>query len=281
MTRRELASPRKTAIKTVWLKSLAYHLHRHLLRSDTLQVSLPDTGLELVVPVQDMVGRHIYKYGAHDPEMVRFLREFLAPEPGDVILDIGAHIGWYSLILHQLVPPGVEIFAFEPHPANLGLLRENLDRNDASGVHVVPTALSDRVGEQDLFEYSGPNTGRHSLLPLHRGQTLRVSTVTLDSFWRQRGLGDRVPRFIKIDVEGYELAALRSGEQVLRRCPAVLMEYSPHFMRAAGLDPVGLSNLMFSMGFHCSRIDSGSAVGMTRDALEACNVQLNLLWRRP
>ena len=85
------------AIKPVWLKSLAYYLHRHLLRNDTLQVSLPDTGLDLVVPVQDMVGRHIYKYGAHDPETIRFLRKFLVPEPGDVVLDIGAHIGWKTV----------------------------------------------------------------------------------------------------------------------------------------------------------------------------------------
>jgi len=263
------------------LKSLSFLLHRYLLRSDTLEASLPEYDLKLRVKTRDVIGRHIYKYGAHDPQMTRFLQDSLVFEPGDVVLDVGANIGWYSLILSKLAPEAVDIYAFEPHPENRALLEENLRQNAADNVHVVASAVSDHCGEQDLFVYSGANTGRHSLLPINSGERIRIHTTTLDQFWLEQRLGQRIPRFIKVDIEGYELMALRGGEGVLQRCPTVLFEYSPQFMQAAGQDPGALLDLMFGLGFQCSRVDDGRKAPIQREALLANDQQCNLLWQKP
>jgi FkbM family methyltransferase len=264
-----------------WLRSLNFLIHRHLIGSDTLDASAPEFGLELQVKVRDVIGRHIYKYGAHDPVLTRFLKQTLTLQPGDVVLDIGANIGWYSLILNSIAPEGVDIFAFEPHPSNLALLEENLRRNSASKVTVVPCAVSDHPGEQDMFAYAGENTGRHSLLPINDGEKIRIRTVTLDEFWEERGLGKRIPRFMKIDIEGYELMALRGGLGVLGRSPAVLLEYSPKFMLDAGLAPMELLDMMYGLGFQCTMVDEGRKIDVSRDSLLGDDRQLNLLWERP
>ena len=268
-------------MSAVWLRSLNFLLHRHLLGSDTLDARAPEYGLDLKVKVRDVIGRHIYKYGAHDPILTRFLKQTLTLQPGDVVLDIGANIGWYSLTLNSMAPQGVDIFAFEPHPSNLALLRENLRRNSASMVTVVPCAVSDHPGEQDMFAYAGENTGRHSLLPINDGQRIRIRTVTLDEFWVERDLRNRVPRFIKIDIEGYELVALRGGLEVLKRSPTVLFEYSPKFMLDAGLAPMELLDMMYGLGFQCTRVDEGQKTPITRESLLGDDHQMNLLWERP
>lgn len=267
-------------MSAVWLQSLKFVAHRHLLGSKTLNARAPEFGLDLKVKARDVIGRHIYKYGAHDPVMTRFLKEVLELHPGDVVLDIGANIGWYSMILNSMAPGGVDIFAFEPHPDNLALLRENISRNSASQVTVVPCAVSDHPGEEDLFVYGGANTGRHSLLPINDGERIKIRTVTLDDFWAEQELGERTPRFIKVDIEGYELVALRGGPGVLSRCPTVLFEYSPKFMTKAGLAPAELLDLMYGMGFDCTQVDEGRKAPVTRDLLLSADRQVNLLWQR-
>jgi FkbM family methyltransferase len=179
-----------------------------------------------------------------------------------------------------MAPEGVNIFAFEPHPGNLALLQENIRLNAAAKVEVVPCAVSDHPGEEDLFVYGGSNTGRHSLLPINDGESIKIHTITLDQFWAEKGLGQRIPRFIKIDIEGYELVALRGGPGVLKRCPNVLLEYSPRFMREAGLAPSELLDFMFGLGFSCAKVDDGSEIPVSRDNLLASDQQVNLLWRQ-
>jgi FkbM family methyltransferase len=267
-------------MSAVWLQSLKFIAHRHLLGSNTVEAKVPEFGLDLKVKVRDVIGRHIYKYGAHDLVMTRFLKDLLVLQPEDVVLDIGANIGWYSLILNSMAPNGVDIFAFEPHPENLALLRENVSRNSASSVTVVPCAVSDHPGEQDLFVYGGANAGRHSLLPINEGGKIRITTVTLDEFWAEQKLGDRIPRFIKIDIEGYELVALRGAPEVLSRCPTVLFEFSPQFMNKAGLAPAELLDLMYGMGFECTQVDEGRKAPVTREFLLSGDHQVNLLWQR-
>jgi len=268
-------------MSAAWLQSIKFLVHKHLLRSNTVYADAPEFGLNLKVKVNDVIGRHIYKYGAHDPVMTRLLQGELALRAGDVVLDIGANIGWYSLILNAMAPEGVDIYAFEPHPENLALLKENLGRNSAAKVKVIPCAVSDHPGEQDLFVYGGANTGRHSLLPINAGERIRIRTVTLDQFWSEWGLGQRTPRFIKIDIEGYELVALRGGPGVLKRCPNVLLEFSPKFMLEAGLAPAELLDLMYGLGFQCTRVDEGQKAPITRDFMLGDDHQLDLLWQRP
>ncbi len=239
-------SPQRHSSKT---RSLWYLVQRWVLRRPFLLARSPGQNLRFKVKTEDVVGRHLYKYQVHEPVLSAFLVDYLKFEPGDVVLDIGANIGWYSLLLERRIPAGVDIFAFEPDPLNFELLQHNLRINQAGRVTAVQKALAEEEGVQLLHRYGNSNLGRHSLLQLQDGDAVEVKTTSVDRFWDEMELGSRTPRFIKIDIEGYELLALRGATRVLERCPALLCEFSPGYMRQGGLDPADLVALLTGHGF--------------------------------
>lgn len=263
------------------LRSLAYLLNRWVLRRPFLVARLPEQQLRFKVKTEDVVGRHIYKYHVHEAALTAFLAKTLSFEPGDVAIDIGANIGWYSMLLDRLSPDGVDIFSFEPDPLNFELLTENIRLNDARRVVATQKALASAEGVMQLYRHDSSNLGRHSLLQMQDGTGIDVQTTTLDRFWAERELGERVPRFIKIDIEGYELHALRGAGDVLERCPAVLCEYSPEYMRQGGIDPADLVDLMIDHGFRARRVGHAGIEPMNADDLKRFDGVTDLFWQKP
>ena len=261
-------------------RSLNYVLKRFILRRPFLTAHLPELDLQFRVKTEDVVGRHIFKYHVHEPLLSAFLLRHLRLAPGDVVIDIGANIGWYSMLLQRTAPAGVDIFSFEPDPLNFELLTDNIALNGARQVEAVQQALAAEAGVQKLYRHDSNNLGRHSLLPLRDGAAIEVPTTTLDGFWEQRGLGTRCPRFIKIDVEGYELFALRGGDRVLSHCPELLCEFSPEYMRAGGVDPADLVDLLTGHGFRPHRIDSDGLAPADPAALADVDGVIDLFWRK-
>ena len=264
------------------IQSIKYVINRFILRRDTLTAPTPKYGLSLLVKTEDVVGRHLYKYGAHEPETTDFLRENLKLESGDVVFDIGGNIGWYSLILDRMAgeKKDVAIYSFEPDPTNFELLRENIKRNAAKHVTAVQAAVADSKGRMKLHLFGKANRGRHSLLAIHKGETIEINTVTLDGFWAQRELGDRVPRFIKMDIEGFELMALRGGLSVLANCPLVMLEYSPSYMKKAKLQPAELVDLMLEQGFKPHVLINSGLERVSPDELKNSDQHVDLFWKR-
>lgn len=135
--------------------------------------------------------------------------------PGQVVHDIGANTGFYSLLAARLVGSKGEVHSFEPNPSNVQHLREHMRANDFQQVSVHPCAVSDREGTFQ-FQCDGSFTGR-----LSDDGTHRVSTVTLDSFLRNDGVP---PDLLKIDVEGAEFDVLNGGMTMLKQCrPTILL----------------------------------------------------------
>ena len=129
------------------------------------------------------------------------------------------------------------MFAFEPAPANYDLLVENLRRNGISAVTPVQAAVGQGPGRATLHLYGESNRGRNSLLHVHEGPTVDVAVIGLDDFCREHALTGRPIAFLKLDIEGYEYFALQGAAETLRRCRAVLVEYSPIYLAAAGVEP--------------------------------------------
>lgn len=262
-------------------RALKYIVKRFILRRESLIATTSHYGIELHVKTEDVIGRHLYKYGAHDPDSTSFLERFVTFERNDVVLDIGANIGWYSLILDRMAGDlDVDIFAFEPEPTNFSLLEENIARNGATHVTAMRTAVAESVGVRNLHLFKASNRGRHSLLPIHDGDAVLVDTVCLDEFWNRMRLGSRIPRFIKIDIEGYELVALRGASKVLARCPLVMLEYSPAYMSAASLQPGELLDLMLGHGFAAHRLESGRLNRVDKCELLTSDRHRDLFWMR-
>ena len=127
--------------------------------------------------------------------------------PGSVVFDIGAHVGFYTLLSSVLVGTVGKVFAFEPVPRNLHYLYEHLRLNHVTNVTVVEAAVADACGTTLFDESTNSATGHLSM----QG-TLFVRVVSLDAVVPRE---IPIPDFVKIDVEGAEWLVLNGARQTL------------------------------------------------------------------
>ena len=131
-------------------------------------------------------------------------------QEGDVVFDVGANVGFYTLLAAQLVGPTGKVVAFEPVARNLRYLREHLRLNCTSNVVVIDAAVSNSEAEVN-FDPSPNNSSGH----FSSDGALRVRTVRLDDIVFRDQLPP--PDCVKIDVEGAELMVLLGAEQIVRQ----------------------------------------------------------------
>lgn len=165
---------------------------------------------------------------------------------GDQCLDVGANIGYFTLLLSQLTGPDGYVTALEPDPANYAILATNCAPEVSAGrMTLLEAALGEAEDTARLF-MSKDNTGMHRLYP----------SVCCTDAWHevQVQVGDALdlPRldFIKIDIEGYEPAALAGLTKTIQRSPSVRImgEFSPLSMLEAGFSPSAFVRQMTNLG---------------------------------
>lgn len=181
----------------------------------------------LVNGTDEGIGRELAFYKVHEPTVTKLLPGFVKPR--DTVLDIGANIGYYTLLLSQLVGEDGLVVAIEPYPGNVHLLELNLRLNRVTNVKVMSVAVSDEVGTAQMFVSGGSNW--HSLRPteLTGKETISVPTVTIDTIVAQL---ERPIDLIRMDIEGWETKALSGAEGTLKRyCPTLIMEVHPNYMQ--------------------------------------------------
>lgn len=150
--------------------------------------------------------------GTYEEEQTRLFEETI--RPGSTVLDVGAHVGYYTLLSSVLVGDGGSVWAFEPHPENCAFLREHARINRCANVRVSEVAVSDASGSARFDFGSGSGTGR-----LAAAGRVEVRTVRLDDVVAQEGLA---PAAVKIDVEGAERSVLEGARETLARHSPVL-----------------------------------------------------------
>lgn len=167
-----------------------------------------------------------YLTGEAEPEVQQLLAELI--EPGQTVYDVGANIGFFTILCSRLVGPEGRVYAFEPIPQNLAALRHNIELNGLRNVVVVERALSSETGTAEMFV--SPWSAFHSLnldgatkRENHGAQEgeITVQTVTLDEFVKEPGA--RAPDLIKIDVEGAELIVVEGMRETLGRVAPLLL----------------------------------------------------------
>jgi len=181
----------------------------------------------LVSGTDEGIGRELAFYRVHEPAVTKLLSGFV--HRGGTALDIGANIGYYTLLLSQLVGENGLVVSVEPHPDNVHLLELNLRLNRVTNAKVIPVAVSDEVGTAEMFVSDGSNW--HSLHPTERtGQkTILVPTVTIDTIAQQIG---RPIDLIRMDIEGWEIKALLGAEETLKRDqPALVIEVHSSYLQ--------------------------------------------------
>ncbi len=264
---------KELANKTI--RSLKYLVNRFILRRQYLTAKDNKYGIRFKFKTEDVVGRHIYKSGEYEKNLSEFVAKCLIFQEGDVALDVGANIGWYSLLLDKLMPDNSLIYAFEPDPLNYELLSSNIKLNSASKVVPVNLALSDKNEIRKLYQYSNNNLGRHSLLDINEGEYVEVETVTLDGYIDLAGIDVGRVKFLKIDIEGYEYFALCGANNVLNHVATVVSEFVPRYMEKGGVEPERFLDLLIDKGFDPHVVRDGVLVSQNKDMLlieKACDI---------
>ena len=202
----------------------------------------------IVNPREDDYQAQMFVHGTYEPATLRLMTEYL--RKGDIVMDVGANIGLMSLHAARLVGPDGRVWSFEPSPFIFGRLQENIALNGfgnvISGFNI---ALGDRSEVRELFRYPAVNLGRTSLI--HSGGGVvdgNVTVDTIDHIVSANGIGN--VRFLKVDVEGFELQVLRGAQSLLESAvpPILCVEMSRDIQRDTGAaigsahDPVMQSN---------------------------------------
>lgn len=197
----------------------------------------------------------LYKRWYEDPFHALVQRH---PElfPCGDILDVGANIGYTASVFAGAVQPPAKVYAFEPDQVSCATLREIIHRkNLAASVEILPMAVGSRDGTLE-FWHNDEHSADHRVVTqefntggLDRAKITTVPVTSVDNFVATRGL--RNISFVKIDVQGYELAVCEGMRQTLEKFPqlCVAFEYAPDGMRELGFEPAALLHFFRKAGY--------------------------------
>jgi FkbM family methyltransferase len=194
-------------------------------------------------------GQPAYLLGAAEPDLQDALCKCV--RAGDVVYDVGANVGFFTLLVARLVDVEGHVYAFEPVPANALALQRNLDLNEVQHVSLIRSAVGTSSGHVRMALGSNYATAH---LADHGPGLVTVPCTTIDAFVAGRG---RPPDVVKIDVEGAEALVLRGMVDTLRaHRPIVLCEvhHTPADRRRALM-----SEILLDAGYdeHLLALDGG------------------------
>lgn len=223
----------------------------------------------------------------HEVETTQQVQKMI--KPGMVVLDIGAHVGYYAKMFSQLTGDNGQVIAFEPHPRTHQFLEKNV--GNLSNVTTFQAAVAEQEGTAELYDYlmmsaSGSlhydegladlqrsQMGEFDVAPRRDGefqmQKYTVKTIPIDKCLMEMGI--QQVDFVKMDIEGAEMGALRSMKQTISNSPnlALIMEYNPQALKAFDYDdPAQALSEVLSMGFSKMQAvnPDGSLTDWTHDA---------------
>lgn len=196
----------------------------------------------------------------YEPEVSYFFTNVL--QPGDTVVDIGAHIGYFSMIAARVVGPAGRVYAFEPEPSNYRRLRDHLVQNGLEMVKSFNVALGAVPGEAQMY-FNADNDGGHALWDVARhqlcertreqGKRIPVQVVVLDHVLA--GLEpERGPRLIKIDAEGMEYEILKGALRTIlgHAVPFIICEVNRFALEQMGASESKLRQFMRLIGYQVS-----------------------------
>lgn len=220
-------------------------------------------GLWFVLDTSNYLDRCVYYLGSYESRDTSFVKAFV--QPGMVVIDVGANIGWYSLAsASRLIGTGL-VFAFEPSEEEFNRLKANVALNGFRNVQLQQEAVSDTSGEAWLTEARDAGTTRLATddTEAHR----RTAVTTLDIFMDQVAPG-RLD-FIKVDIEGAEVHFLDGAHRTLARWrPVMMIEVCDENLGAFGASAVALRGRLVDLGYQLYRTTRTglSALGAERES---------------
>ena len=180
---------------------------------------------------------------------------------GMTVLDLGANVGWYTLIAAKSAGKSGKVYAFEPDADNCALLRKNVQINGYKNVIVEQKAALDHNGKIKLF-LSRDNLGDHRTYDSHDGRKwASAEGIVLDDYFDDNHKKIDV---IKMDIQGAEMAALAGMEKIIRANDKLkmLVEFSPSLIEKSGFSPEDFLNRIVQFGFKIRVIGIQRKIGV-------------------
>ncbi len=215
-----------------------------------------DPGFWLRCDLWDPEQRKIYFFQQyHERYEARLIQTAL--KPGDTFWDIGANIGYFSLLAATVVGPHGRVVAFEPGHQAFQELQENIAINNFHQITAVPLAASDQEGTARLYlSKDQADTGANLFQGGARGAWEEVRTIPLDTFLKKNPYPP--PQFLKIDVEGAELAVLQGAKTILTAHPPLLLvEMEDKTLGPAGVSKQDIADFLQPLGYQGAYLHKG------------------------
>ena len=184
----------------------------------------------------------------YEKENYEFLRRIV--KPGMHIVDVGAHLGLFSVACSQLAGPSAKIVSFEPTPGTYSVLTKTLELNHCDNVTPVQGAISDKEGEAVFYVSTIGGCNSNSLVKNKIESKLNEHTVTLFTIDQVVEKYSLTPGLLKIDAEGAELDVLKGGRNTLQKFkPILILGLHPTFINQKGDTLEGIWDRLSEAGY--------------------------------
>ena len=248
-------------------KEFAAHLfHRYVAGRTYRRIVRTRFGDRMELHLPDLVSGAIYLEGQWEPDITQYIRANLAP--GDIFVDVGANIGYYTLIASRLVGARGKVYAIEASPKIYARLMRNIEINNRTNITTLNAAASDKKGELPIFFGGKWNWGHTTTVKsLGEKEGLQFETmVGADRLDQLIGPELLAARLIKIDVEGAEarvLAPLVESLMKFNHRTEWLVEFNPSYSNG-GQSDIDMTYWAFRRAnYNCYKISDNYATEMT------------------
>ena len=199
-------------------------------KSDFVEIE----GRKMFTQNNDGLALSIFKI--YEPNQTEIVKKYV--RKGDIVIDIGAHVGYYTLLMAQLVGKNGKVYSFEPDPVNFQLLKKSVEINGFENVVLIQKAVSNITDKVKLF-LGDDDSAINRIYDAKLGdakESIDVESITIDEYFKEN---DELINFIKIDSEGSEVKIINGMKQFLSRNQELVMmtEFFPFLIKKSGDEP--------------------------------------------
>ncbi len=223
-------------------------LHNHLVSKSVIVM-----GHKMYLDKHDLMSLSID--GPYEKASVDLIRSTL--KKGCVCLDIGANIGYWSLVLARVVSKTGKVFSFEPDSDNFKLLTKNIEVNGYKNVVLTQKAVYSKTTVIDFYIKADFGVDQRVYDPGDGRKSVKIEAVSIDDFCVKNGI-EKVD-FIKMDIQGAEAMALKGMRKLVKKSRnlAMLVEFWPTSLKNCGSSGEDFLKLLDNMGFKVQIMDGG------------------------
>jgi len=220
---------------------------RSLSKSNIVEIE----GRKMFTQNNDGLALSIFKI--YEPNQTKIVKKYV--HEGDVVIDVGAHVGYYTLLMAQLVGKNGKVYSFEPDPANFELLKKSVEINGFENVVLIQKAVSDTTEKIKLF-LGDNDSAVNRIYDAKLGdakKSIDVQSITIDEYFKEN---DKLFNFIKIDSEGSEAKIINGMEKFLTKNRKLIMmtEFFPFLIKKSGDEPNQYLKSLENSGFELYNI---------------------------